>query len=356
MHRNRQPDSTAGGTRWRDLACATFMLVAAVAVLGAFPLRDLHAQTIGIPPELARFEAERKAIALALSAPIADCVARADTDNPAFHGCIDWHSAVHGTWALIAYTWATGDDRYRPLIESILRPASLAAERAHLTADPEFEMPYGRAWFLRLAIDYRRAYRSELLDAFADGVAASLVAHFTQQEPRPTLGAYDSATWALINLYDYGAARGRPDILEFVKTRVRSNYLSSSPCPLQRAELAPAEFLAVCTNWAWLVGRTLAPDEFRAWLAHFLPPELALDPIVRPASVHQIGLNFSRSWGFWGLYRQTGDARFLAAYLRHFDETYRHPAMWRGEYGTVAHWVPQFGMLAVMVSYYDWPQ
>ena len=38
-------------------------------------------------------------------------VARRDTEHPAFHGCVDWHSACHGVWALLAYQRATGDAR-----------------------------------------------------------------------------------------------------------------------------------------------------------------------------------------------------------------------------------------------------
>ena len=159
-----------------------------------------------------------------LAKTIAVCVARHDTSNPSFHGCIDWHSAVHGTWALIAYARATGDKTYQPLVESVLQPALLAEEREHLAADPQFEMPYGRAWFLRLAIDYRRSFHDGLLDAFADEVAASLVARYRAAPPDPNSIAYDSASWALINLYDYGVARGNRQIVDFVNGAVRTSH------------------------------------------------------------------------------------------------------------------------------------
>ena len=38
-------------------------------------------------------------------------VLRHDTIHPAFHGCIDWHSACHATWALLAARGLTGDGR-----------------------------------------------------------------------------------------------------------------------------------------------------------------------------------------------------------------------------------------------------
>jgi hypothetical protein len=311
-------------------------------------------QAAAVPPELASFRENRAAYALELSKPIAICVARRDTSNPVFHGCIDWHSAVHGVWALTAYTWATGDQQYRPLIESLLQRSALAEEKEHLDRSPRFEMPYGRAWFLRLAIDYRNAFGAGPIDEFADDVADSLMHFYKKITPDPTSGAYDSATWALINLYDYGVSRKRGDLVDFVREMVRAHYISRAACPLQRAEIAPREFMAICTNWAWLVGKVLEKDEFSAWLSTFLPDDLAIQPVYRPASVHQFGLNFSRAWGLWNLYWKTSEPRFLHLYVQHFRATYGELGDWKRNYEDTGHWVAQFGMLAAMVTYYDW--
>src|SRR5262249_51198358 len=74
-------------------------------------------------------------------------------------------------------------------------------------------------------------------------------------------------------------------------------------------------------------------------------------PVAQPASWHHHGLNFSRAWGLWALYAASplGDARegYLKAYAAHFRATYDMPALWRGSYHGVGHWVPQFGMLAL---------
>ena len=322
-----------------------------MAVFSAAPATGDAALT---SPELAGFLAGRPAVAFTLSEPIASCLARHDTDNPAFHGCIDWHSAVHGTWALTAYTWATRDDRYRPLIESVLQPALLAREQQMLDDHPSFEMPYGRAWFLRLVIDYHKAFADDALDAFGDDIAKSLVAYYGRTAPDPLSYGYDNASWALINLYDYGLLRGNARIVDFVRAQVRAHYLTDKPCPVEKDEIGTREFMAVCTNWAWLAGKVLEPDAFAAWLARFLPPNVALDPVTDAASVHQNGLNFSRAWGLWAIYRDTGDPRFLSTYLRHFREAYDHPDTWKGGYNTVGHWVPQFGMFALIVTYYDY--
>src|SRR6201997_5783107 len=120
-----------------------------------------QAEAAKLPSFLAPLIERKQAIAGDLARQVAFCSQRKDTDHPAFKGCVDWHSAVHGVWALVAYQRATGDAQYAPLVASILDSRALAREREHLRQAPMFEMPYGRAWFLRLAIEHRQLTASD---------------------------------------------------------------------------------------------------------------------------------------------------------------------------------------------------
>lgn len=168
---------------------------------------------------------DRHQIALALTEPIAICVARDDTSHAAFHGCIDWHSSVHATWALVAYTGLTGDQRYVGLIEETLRPELVAAERDFVNRRPRFEMPYGRAWFLRLARDHARVFESDLLTPMADDIAASMADYYQRQRPSPLTRNYDSASWALLNLHEYATWRGDEETVAWIEDDVRNRFV-----------------------------------------------------------------------------------------------------------------------------------
>jgi Protein of unknown function (DUF2891) len=290
--------------------------------------------------------AEKKAqISLELSIPIAKCVERNDTGHPVFHGCIDWHSSVHGTWALIAYSRATGDRRYESLIERMLDRKGLEREQVWLESHPDFEMPYGRAWFLRLAIEHHRQYGSDLLRPIAELVSDSLVSRYRRAPPVPLSGSYDSDTWALINLLDYGREIGNARTVEFVESLVRRYFMDlHESC--EEAENKP-EFMAVCTNICWLVAKVLPKDEFNAWFQKHRGTVLRLAPVTAPRTTHEYGKNFSRTWGLWGLYIATGDARIAEAYKWHFLSTYNRRDHWAGDYRSVAHWVAQFGIFGL---------
>src|SRR5262249_7588564 len=99
------------------------------------------------------FVDQRESWLYALSEPILSCVQQQDTTHPAFHGCIDWHSAVHGTWALHALYRITDEDAYLAAANAVLDPRAVAGELEDIANDnlPPVELMYGRSWFLLLA-------------------------------------------------------------------------------------------------------------------------------------------------------------------------------------------------------------
>src|SRR5262245_50805107 len=73
--------------------------------------------------------------------------------HPAFYGCYDWHSAVHGHW-LLAHVLCTSPGTpeaagIRRIFDQHFLPEHLAAEANYLYEHPGFERPYGWAWMLK---------------------------------------------------------------------------------------------------------------------------------------------------------------------------------------------------------------
>src|SRR5688572_28265245 len=81
--------------------------------------------------------------------------------NPAFYGCFDWHSAVHGHWTLVRaihlFPDAPWADEVRRALRQNLMEANLKTEADYFRAPGRegFERPYGLAWLLQLAAELR---------------------------------------------------------------------------------------------------------------------------------------------------------------------------------------------------------
>src|SRR5205823_7500038 len=81
--------------------------------------------------------------------------------TPAFYGCYDWHSSVHGHWLLVRlarlFPEAPVAADARRAVDLSLTPAHIAKEVAYLNDDgrSSFERPYGLGWLLQLAAELR---------------------------------------------------------------------------------------------------------------------------------------------------------------------------------------------------------
>ncbi|MEI7997351.1 MAG: DUF2891 family protein, partial [Methylococcaceae bacterium] len=78
--------------------------------------------------------------------PVGQCLRNRATDSPIFNGCIDWHSAVHGSWAALRYEYMTNNNQYFSYVDGLINAKSVEKEFEYLKNNPQFEMPYGRAW------------------------------------------------------------------------------------------------------------------------------------------------------------------------------------------------------------------
>src|SRR3989442_6676539 len=77
--------------------------------------------------------------------------------HPAFYGCFDWHSSVHGHWMLVRLLRLFPDlpegSQIRNALNANLSAENLRGEVAYLNQPnrQSFERTYGWAWLLKLA-------------------------------------------------------------------------------------------------------------------------------------------------------------------------------------------------------------
>ncbi len=286
-----------------------------------------------------------------LAEPVLDCVQRTDTSFGAFHGCYDWHSAVHGVYALHAATRLLDDPQYLQVADAVLGPAAVADELATLeNSGPLNEIPYGYAWFLRLASAREAAGRAELAP-LAEVVAARLAEWVDALAPEDVpdyvlADNYANASWAVANLHAHALEQGDSALAERLEDFVRDAILPVS-CALEQEEEEIDQFFPPCLHRALVLTQVLPPAERDAWLQSWLPETPFLEPLTDFPSAHPAGLNFSRAWGLWALFEATGDDRYRDLWLDHVLTHLDQPDYWRQDYQAHSHWVPQFGIFAI---------
>lgn len=81
--------------------------------------------------------------------------------TPAFYGCYDWHSSVHGHWLLVRLVRTFPNGEFVPAARDALRQSlmseNITQEAKYLRGEgrASFERPYGLAWLLQLAMELR---------------------------------------------------------------------------------------------------------------------------------------------------------------------------------------------------------
>jgi len=244
--------------------------------------------------------------------------------HPAFFGCYDWHSSVHGHW-LLARLLTTRPEipsaaRIRAVLDAHFAPASIETEARYLdrSSNRTFERPYGWAWVLRLATDLAgaqdaqgRAWRARL-QPLEEGVVARYVAYLPKLTHPIRTGVHPNTAFALAQALDYARATGREDFERVLLARSDFYFGGDHACPLAY-EPSGEDFFSPCLAEADLMRRVMPPRDFARWLRGFLPqlsrrralrltPAVVTDP-TDPKLVHLDGLNLSRAWMLRGIAR-----------------------------------------------------
>jgi hypothetical protein len=287
--------------------------------------------------------------------------------TPAFFGCYDWHSSVHGHWLLVRLARTFPEAPFaRPAREALARsltPAHIAAELRYFegAGRVSFERPYGLAWLLQLAAELRewddpqaKAWSGALSPL--EGAAAARLTDWLPKLSRPIrVGEHDQTAFAFGLVLDWARTSADGAMEGLLRSRIEAYYLADRACPLAY-EPSGHDFLSPCLAEADLMRRVLAPPRYAEWLAAFLPqipkdgaawlePAVVTDP-GDPKLAHLDGLNLSRAWMLDGIASglPAADPRLpalRAAAARHRESGLRSVT---GEHYEGGHWLGSFAV------------
>lgn len=250
--------------------------------------------------------------------------------TPAFYGCFDWHSAVHGHWTLVRLLrqfpdadWVTAAV---DVLDQHLSDERIAGEVKYV-GHPErngFERPYGLAWLLQLAaechevsrLDHEYAARAKHWIQALQPLAHLAVDRLYEWLPKLLQpirsGEHSQTAFALGLAYDHTMQVGQTDVANIFREQGLRLFQADQNAPLNY-EPGGHDFVSPALGTADLLRRFLSPTEFANWLTDFLPnftgeatQAFPLQPVT-PADrsdgkiAHLDGLNLSRAWMLRGI-------------------------------------------------------
>ncbi|MFZ2053400.1 MAG: DUF2891 domain-containing protein [Candidatus Aminicenantales bacterium] len=294
--------------------------------------------------------------------------------HPAFYGCFDWHSSVHGHWMLVRLLKMFPNLPEAKEIRGSLGK-NLSAENIkteveylHQPSRKSFERTYGWAWLLKLAEELHGwedpdgQRWSESLQPLADAVV-NLYLEFLPKQTYPIRrGVHPNTAFGMAFALDYARIVKHKDLEGLLIERCHTYFSKDSDCPAAW-EPDGDDFFSPCLIEADLMRRVLSPAEFSEWFHRFLPrlgdgePRSLLEPAdvsdrTDPKIVHLDGLNLSRAWCMNGITRSLPEddpyRRILTeSAILHARTTLPHIASgsYEGE-----HWLASFAVYMLSMN------
>src|SRR2546428_9546606 len=218
--------------------------------------------------------------------------------HPAFYGCLDWHSTVHGHWMLVhllrLFPNLPESKQIRTALDANLSAKNITGEVAYLKQSnrASFERTYGWAWLLKLAEelhdwndeDGRRW--SKNLQPLADALAEKYLTFLPKQTYPIRTGVHPNTAFGLAFALDYARAAGNKKLESLIVERSRAYFGGDVNYPASW-EPGGEDFFSPALMEADLMRRVMNRVEFAAWFHRFLPEVTRGEPkaLLQPAIV-----------------------------------------------------------------------
>lgn len=286
--------------------------------------------------------------------------------HPAFYGCFDWHSSVHGHWTLVtllkAFPNMDNADAIHRKLKNHLTKENLTQELSYFLQpqNASYERTYGWVWLFKLDEALRTWDHpdAQLMRQHLQPLTLLLeerLISFLQKLHYPVRsGQHPNTAFALSFALDYAQNQQRLTLQNAIVKSAKRYFANDVNCPLQW-EPSGFDFLSGCLQEASLMQKVLSKAEFENWVAKFLPSllkngELILTPaVVSDRSdgklAHLDGLNFSRAWSLYELGHALNNPKLVRLANMHFNSSYNK--MDSGEYAG-AHWLASFALYALV--------
>ncbi|MEO5941903.1 MAG: DUF2891 domain-containing protein [Ferruginibacter sp.] len=284
--------------------------------------------------------------------------------HPAFFGCFDWHSSVHGHWMLARLLKKFPDMEdaatIRALFNKHFTVANIQQEMKIFDTNDNriFERTYGWAWLLQLE-DELRTWNdadakkwAEALQPLATKLSKLTIEYLGKIVYPIRIGEHSNLAFGLSMMHDYALHQNDTALNNAINKAAMHFYFSDKNCPFSW-EPGGNDFLSPCLEEADLMRKVLSAEKFTKWLRTFMPQLFDAKFTIEPGKVndrsdgkliHLDGLNLSRAWCLKGIAAATNNKHIMQLANQHLDAAL--PQVASGSYAG-EHWLASFVVYAL---------
>lgn len=288
------------------------------------------------------------------------------TLHPAFYGCYDWHSSVHGQWMLVhlirKYPGLKSEAEIVRKLDMNLTAENILKEVEYINGESKsWERMYGWSWLLKLADELYtwedpradRWYKN--IKPLVDNIIERYEQFLLVQNYPVRTGVHPNTAFGLSFAYDYAVNSKQEEFEWIIKKAALKYYLNDENCPASW-EPSGEDFLSACLEEASLMTKILDSRSFNNWFEDFLDKK-DLKSLMKPADVsdrsdpkivHLDGLNLSRASCFFGISKIVDNDKLkqqmIEAANHHLSATLPNIA---SEHYEGTHWLGTFAVFAL---------
>ena len=285
--------------------------------------------------------------------------------HPAFYGCFDWHSSVHGHWSLVYLLSKFPNLANRQeIIQKLkvnLSKENIDQEILYVSKGHEksFERMYGWTWLLKLQLELETSN-----EEYAQDLAQNLkpltnlfIERYIEFLPKllypVRVGTHTSTAFGLTMAWDYAEFSNNENFKNVLAKNAERLFLKDQDCPLNW-EPSGTDFLSPCMEEVAIMQRILPRQQFLKWFKKFTPQLLKHNFKWEVAKVsdrtdghlvHLDGLNFSRAWNIYHLIHQYPKEFSHLKQLADYHLQFSLPSVVDGNYEG-EHWLASFALRA----------
>jgi len=239
------------------------------------------------------------------------------------------------------------DEESLEWVSERLQSKKMEEEIRYLRDHPDFEMPYGRAWLLRLILRLEELTGNTDHRGATQEVALGLREWLSSSKMGPSIPEYKNPSWALVQLHAWATHSGDQGTIDWIN-EVTEKYFTGNDLNLQW-DTKKGEFFSLWSLQALLIFSALGPERLKSWLE---PQRIDdIQTVTKLLSDHHLSINASRAWGFHALYSATGDEKWQSSYVEHVRAAMELHSEWKDNRSAYSHWVPQFTLYAILIAY-----